>query len=231
MAEKDQVTLHGMWASPYNKRVELALKVKGIEYEYVEEDLTNKSSLLLQYNPVHKKIPVLVHNGKPVAESLVILEYIDETWKHSPRLLPDDPYERAKVRFWADFLQRQMFEAVSLVVKTEGEAQVRAIEQVHEKLKLLEEGIKGCLPGGSPGVNGESMGLLDIIMCTIFGPHKVQEEVLGVRFIDQEKYPLVSSWVKSLIEHPVVQELIPPHEKVVGLLRYLRENALRSSSA
>lgn len=67
MAEENKVTLHGFWASPYSKRVELALKVKGIPYEYVEEDLKNKSPLLLHYNPVHKKVPVLVHNGKPIA--------------------------------------------------------------------------------------------------------------------------------------------------------------------
>ena len=106
MGEENKVILHGMWASTYSKRVELALKIKGIPYEYVEEDLSNKSPLLLKYNPVHKKIPVLVHNGKPIAESLVILEYIDETWKNEPRLLSNEPYERAKVRFWASFLQQ-----------------------------------------------------------------------------------------------------------------------------
>ncbi|XP_031405574.1 glutathione S-transferase U10-like [Punica granatum] len=132
MVEENRVTLRGMWSSMYSKRVELALRVKGIEYEYMEEDLMNKSMLLLRYNPVHKKVPVLVHNGKPVAESLVILEYIDETWKHNPRLLPEDPYERAKVGFWANFLHLQVFEALAVVFTSEGEVQERAIEQVHE---------------------------------------------------------------------------------------------------
>ena len=106
MAEENKLRVHGAWPSPYYHRVKLALKVKGIDYEHVEEDLRNKSQQLLKINSVHKKVPVLVHNGKPIAESLVILEYIDETWKDGPKILPQDPYNRAQVRFWVTFLQQ-----------------------------------------------------------------------------------------------------------------------------
>ena len=102
-----EVKLYGMWVNPCGHRVELALKLKRIPYEYTEEDLSSKSPSLLKYNPVHKKIPVLVHNEKPVAESLVILEYIDEIWKNNP-ILPQDPYQRAMARFWARFIDEKV---------------------------------------------------------------------------------------------------------------------------
>ncbi|KAE8666039.1 Glutathione S-transferase U10 [Hibiscus syriacus] len=108
MEESNTVRLHGTWRSPYAKRVELALHLKGIAFEYVEEDLNNKSPSVIKLNPVYKKVPVLVHNGKPIAESLCIIEYIDETWKVGPRLLPRDPYRRAKVRLWTTLIHQHV---------------------------------------------------------------------------------------------------------------------------
>ncbi|KAM5567189.1 glutathione S-transferase U10 [Rosa sericea] len=99
-----QVVIYGSWISSFTARVKIALKLKGIDYEYVEEDITNKSQMMLNYNPIHKKVPILVHQGRPIVESQVILEYIDENWSHAPKLLPEDPYEKAKIRFWAKFI-------------------------------------------------------------------------------------------------------------------------------
>ncbi|WMV39537.1 hypothetical protein MTR67_032922 [Solanum verrucosum] len=90
-------------------RVRIALAEKEVKYEYKEEDLRNKSPLLLQMNPIHKKIPVLIHNGKPICESLIGVEYIDEVWKDKSPLLPSDPYERAQARFWGDYIDKKPY--------------------------------------------------------------------------------------------------------------------------
>jgi glutathione S-transferase len=95
-------------ASMFGMRVRIALAEKGIKYEYKEQDLKNKSELLLKMNPVHKKIPVLIHNGKPVCESLIIVQYIDEVWNHKSPLLPSDPCQRAHAMFWADFVDKKV---------------------------------------------------------------------------------------------------------------------------
>ena len=105
----DEVVLLDFWASMFGMRVRIALAEKGIKYQYKEEDLIgNKSELLLKMNPVHKKIPVLIHKGKPVCESLIIVQYIDEVWKDRCPLLPSDPYQRAQARFWADFVDKKV---------------------------------------------------------------------------------------------------------------------------
>ncbi|OWM68230.1 hypothetical protein CDL15_Pgr004712 [Punica granatum] len=53
----EEVLLLGNWASPFANRVCIALREKGLEYESREEDLDNKSALLLKMNPIHKQIP------------------------------------------------------------------------------------------------------------------------------------------------------------------------------
>ena len=105
----DEVVLLSIWPSMFGMRVQIALEEKGIEYEYNDEDLTNKSTLLLKMNPIHKKVPVLIHNGKPVCESSIVVQYVDEVWKDKFPLLPSDPYHRARARFWADYIDKKVY--------------------------------------------------------------------------------------------------------------------------
>ncbi|KAK6132452.1 hypothetical protein DH2020_033807 [Rehmannia glutinosa] len=104
----DELILLDLWSSPFAMRVRIALREKGLDFESIEEDLSNKSPLLLKMNPVHKQVPVLIHNGKPVCESTIILQYIDEVWRDKAPLLPSDPYERARARFWADYIDKKV---------------------------------------------------------------------------------------------------------------------------
>ncbi|KAF8378442.1 hypothetical protein HHK36_029782 [Tetracentron sinense] len=229
MEEEKKVKLYGRWGSTFYKRVELALKIKGIPYECVEEDLSNKSQLFLQYKLVQKKVPVLVHDGRPIVESLVILEYIDENWKGNPQLLPKDPFERAKVRFWGKFLHQQLLLSIGLVITKGGEEQERAMKVLFENLKMVEEGMQDLFLGGTPYINGENLGFLDIVMSSILSPHRAIEEAIGVKIIDPERNPVIFSWVTTLSDLPVVKETLPPHDMLVALVQFIRQKNLLQS--
>ncbi|XP_047322501.1 glutathione S-transferase U18-like [Impatiens glandulifera] len=104
-ARKGSVKLLGISPSVYVNRVQIALNLKSVDYEFLQEEIYgSKSELLLKSNPVHKKIPVLFHEDKTICESLIIVEYIDEYWTSGPSILPADRYDRAIARFWADYL-------------------------------------------------------------------------------------------------------------------------------
>ncbi|KAF3511226.1 hypothetical protein F2Q69_00005156 [Brassica cretica] len=203
---ENKVILHGTFVSPYSKRVELALKLKSIPYLFVQEDPHNKSQALLQHNPVHKKVPVLVHK--------------------------EDPYKRSKVRFWASYIQLHLFDVVMKVVKTEGEEQEKALTEVKEKLSIIEkEGLKDIFSdtNGKPTLTNETMSLVDIVMCTLLSPYKAHEEVLGLKMVDPETVPGVCSWLTAINETDVVKDLSPPYEQVLEILRAFRQMSLSCS--
>ncbi|PON67057.1 S-crystallin [Trema orientale] len=221
MENNDEVVVFGTWANSLSGRVEIALKLKGIPYKYVEEDLANKSDLLLHYNPVHKKVPVLVHKGRPISESLVILEYIDEYWStnNTPKLLPQDPYERAQIRFWAHFYDHKVIPAIYTICGSKiGNEREKAIEELSELLKIFEQGIQKDFLGKLPFFDGNNVSFLGIVMNSYACVYPAFHEA-GVVIILPQKNPTFLSWVNALRENPLVKETLPDHDRLVNSLK------------
>lgn len=78
-----------------SQRVRWALNYKRIHYEIIDYNSIS-SSELHELSPLGK-VPALVIDGKPFAESVAILEFLEEQYPERP-LLPDSPFQRAKVR-------------------------------------------------------------------------------------------------------------------------------------
>ncbi|XP_020206360.1 probable glutathione S-transferase [Cajanus cajan] len=211
---QEEVTLLGVIVSPFVCRVKIALKLKGVEYKYVEEDLGNKSELLLKYNPVHKKVPVFVHNGKPIAESLVIVEYIDETWNQNP-ILPSDPYQRALARFWSKFIDDKVVGAAWKAVFTVDEKErEKNSKESFEALQFLEDEINDKKFFG-----GEEIGLVDIAAVFIAFWIPLIQEIGGLELFTSDKFPKLYKWSQELVNHPVVKESLPPRDLVSAFFK------------
>ncbi|CAL5192197.1 unnamed protein product [Lathyrus oleraceus] len=212
-ASEEGVKLLGSVGSPFVIRVQIALVLKGIDYKFVPENLANKSELLLKYNPVYKKIPVLVHNEKPISESLVILEYIDETWTQNP-IFPSDPYQRAMARFWCKFIDDKcVAAALKSVFMVDEKERKKASEELSNGLQFLEDELKDKFFGG------EEIGIVDI--AALFIP--LLQEVAEFHLFSKGKFPKLHKWSREFYNHPVVKETMPSKEQQFAYFKVVTE--------
>ncbi|XP_058736982.1 probable glutathione S-transferase [Vicia villosa] len=212
-SNQEEVKLFGMRGSPFATRVHIALKLKGIEYEYVDEKWGNFSETLIKYNPVYKKVPVLVHNKKPILESILILEYIDEIWKQNP-ILPSDPYKRAQARFWSKFIDDKILSAVPKVTTCHDEKEREEIfKEVEVALQFLENELKDKFFGG------EKIGIVDITASFVAFWLPVIQEAAGLKLFTSEKFPKLYKWSEDFNNHPIVKEQLPPREFILAFFK------------
>ncbi|PTW43788.1 glutathione S-transferase family protein [Rhodovulum kholense] len=88
--------LYHMPLSPFCRKVRLVLAEKRIEVELVEERYWERDADFMRRNPAGK-VPVLRMDGRTMAESQAICEFLDEVYPE-PKLLPGGPVERCEAR-------------------------------------------------------------------------------------------------------------------------------------
>ncbi|KAK1266553.1 Glutathione S-transferase U17 [Acorus gramineus] len=201
-------------------RARMALNLKSVDYEYVEEDLRNKGELLLTSNPVYKMVPVLIHDDKSICESMIIVSYIDEVWTDGPSLLPSDPHERATARFWAHYVDDKLPALIEMAKSQTDETKAEATEKVLEGLQLFEETFEKCSKR-KPFFNGENIGYLDVAIGSYLVSIKVVELMMGgFKLLDDDKTPLLAAWAERFCASEAVKGVMPETER---LLEFVKE--------
>jgi glutathione S-transferase len=108
------VLYHGL-ASTCSKKVRMCLFEKGLDFESHLLDLQKFEQHdpdYLRLNP-NGVVPTLVHDGRPIVESSIIIQYLDDAFPDPP-LLPADPYARARARLWLKFSDDVAYGAVGI---------------------------------------------------------------------------------------------------------------------
>ncbi|MGE5145241.1 MAG: glutathione S-transferase family protein [Candidatus Eiseniibacteriota bacterium] len=128
------LTLYDFGNSVCCQKVRITLCEKGLDWEPVRVDLFKAE----QFDPTYLKlnpkgvVPTLVHDGKPVIESTLICEYLDEAFPEPP-LVPADPWARSRMRIWSKMVDEGLFEGVT---------EISFSAMFRERMKAMPEEIR-----------------------------------------------------------------------------------------
>ena len=94
----------------------LALAEKGVQFKSHYLDLLNFDQHKPEYLKINPQgtIPAMLHGDRVLTESTAIMEYVDETFD-GPSLMPEDPYDRLRVRWWMKFMDQWLAPSFSMI--------------------------------------------------------------------------------------------------------------------
>ena len=153
---KDELVFYSGWFCPFAQRTWLALEEKGLSYEYREVNPYKKEKEFLEINPLGL-VPAIIYHGKSLYESLVLNEFLEDAFPYSKSLLPQDSFERARIRLWIDHLAKKFTPAFFRTMQAQEEdKQKEALSGFIDALKKYIDQVKG------PWFSGEEFSLADI---------------------------------------------------------------------
>lgn len=192
------IQIYGFWRSIASFRVRVALKLKGLPFEEIPIDILSGEQFEPDYEAVNAErvVPTFIHDGHSVFQSLAIIEYLEDI-QPEPRLMPQDPKERAYAR--------------SLALMTVADAHPLVVPRVRNHLaqsfgadaKMIEDWGKHWTTEGlstyerllsrrtpAPFALGAEPGLADIC---------IAGQVVGAHFLKLElsRFPIVA----RLVDH------------------------------
>lgn len=94
------LSLYNAPQSTCSQRVRFTLHEKGLSFTELKLDLFSGDQLRPEYLKINPNgvVPSLVHNGRAIIDSAVIIEYLDEVFPEPTPLVPKDPVARAAMR-------------------------------------------------------------------------------------------------------------------------------------
>lgn len=214
-SSKHELVFYGGWFCPFVQRTWLALEEKGLPYEYREVNPYKKEKEFLEINPLGL-VPAINYCQKPLYESLVLNEFLEDEFPNSKPLLPKDSFERARIRLWIDHLTKKFTPAFYRTMQAQEEdKQKEALGEFVDTLKKYLNQVKG------PWFSGEELTLADLTVAPWINRIYILEQYRGFR--DELVGERWLEYKRLINERPsVIKTSSDPQRYIEIYQRYLR---------
>jgi glutathione S-transferase len=185
---------------PYVQRAAIVLAEKGVPFERIDIDLSNKPDWFKAISPLGK-VPLLKVGREVLFESAVIVEFLDET--RDPPLHPPDPLVKARHRAWMEFGSSILADIWTIETTADKAVFDGKIQVLKDKFARIEGEL-----GGRPYFAGKTFSIVDAVFAPVFRYFDVFDGIadLGVFAVT----PNVRVWRKALAEQASVKAAVVP---------------------
>lgn len=202
--------IYGALLSPFVRKVRCVLSEKQVAYEMVATNPFDKSGDFLKRSPLGR-IPALEdEQGRSLADSTVIVEYLEERYPEPP-LFPRDPWDRARVRWFDEYADGGMAPSLTAKVFFQRVISAKLIKGGCDEA-VVQSGLKelptflGYLEaelGGHQYLVAETFTLADVsVACQLVNLRHASVE------IDAARFPAVAAWFERVVARPSLKALI-----------------------
>jgi len=196
-------------SAPY--RVRIGLNLKGLPFELRPVDLVANAHHGEDYRALNAQalVPTLEVDGRPLTQSLAILEWLDEAFPERPRLLPSDAFDRAAARAMAEIIacdihplnNLRILRALAALEIDEDHRNAWAARWIIDGFTALEPMVARH---GGDFAFGDAPGLVDCLL--------VPQVFNASRFkVDLSSFPAIRTAAARAAEHPAIAAAHPDH--------------------
>lgn len=159
------------------------------------------------------KVPTLVHDERPMYESQVISEYIDEVFD-GPKLLPEDPYQRAVFRLLIAYGEEKFIPSLYRLFRNQDPARDEELkEQALEHWRWLDARLREF--GSESGLLFDRPTLADYSFGPFFQRRRIVEYYRFFEVPDTDEFVRIRSFRNACEALDVVRETAPSAEELI----------------
>ena len=190
---------------PFSHRCRIVLFEKGMDFEVIDVDLTNKPEDLSILSP-YSDSPVLEERDLILTDPNIINEYIDERFPH-PQLMPADPVMRARARLFLKDMESELFIYMKDLESKESKVREAAKKIVINHLLQLTP-----ILDKRPFLLHDEYSMLDVAMAPLLWRLDYYDIKLGNQCKSLLKY------ADKIFSRPLFDEAMSPAEKAMRLI-------------
>ncbi|KAK9824545.1 hypothetical protein WJX72_011220 [[Myrmecia] bisecta] len=228
MAPANPIKLYDSGTCPFAQRAWIALVEKQLPFEVIKVDLQNKPQHFVdKYHEINPdpnsaaKVPILIDGGNQLIESSLVVEYLEDKYPdQGASLLPEDPFQRAKVRLFVDFFNNNFQPLQYKLLRAGSEQEVSELkEQLQSVLVNLDKFLQWHAEGSS-GFFLADYGFAETITTPFLRRALLNlpayRGIDVLKLVKAHRLARLESWIKASLERPSNLSTGPTDEEVVA---------------